>query len=130
MADLLLDTHAVIWAINEPARLSASAREALVDPVNNVVVSAASTWELATKHRIGKLPGAGAMLATFDDSLNRLGAERLSISHTHAGLAGGMDWEHRDPFDRVLAAQAMMESMTLVTTDGAFATLAGLRTLW
>ena len=130
MADLLLDSHAVIWAINEPERLGASSREALVDPGNRVIVSAASTWELTTKHRLGKLPGAGAMLAIFHDSLDRLGAERLSISHSHARLAGGMDWEHKDPFDRVLAAQAMIESLILVTLDQAFGTLAGLRTLW
>lgn len=130
MPDLLLDTHAVIWAIHEPERLSSAAREVLVDTGNRLVVSAGSAWELATKHRIGKLPGAGAMLATFDHALDRLGADRLPITHQHAMLAGGMDWQHRDPFDRLLAAQAMVESLTLVTKDDAFETLAGLRTLW
>ena len=130
MAELLLDTHAVMWAINEPDRLSDLAREQITDPANRIVVSAASSWELATKHRLGKLPQAGAMLAVLEESLQRLGADPLAISHRHALLAGSLDWEHRDPFDRVLAAQAMIESLVLVTIDTAFDTVAGLRCLW
>ncbi|HHU09092.1 MAG TPA: type II toxin-antitoxin system VapC family toxin [Intrasporangiaceae bacterium] len=130
MAELLLDTHAVMWAINEPDRLSDLAREQITDSANRIVVSAASSWELATKHRLGKLPQAGAMLAVLEESLQRLGADPLAISHRHALLAGSLDWEHRDPFDRVLAAQAMIESLVLVTIDAAFDTVAGLRCLW
>lgn len=130
MTALLLDTHAVVWAIHQPERLSNPARSAISDPARPLVVSAASAWELSTKHRIGKLPQATALLASFEPQVHRLGATLLDITAGHALLAGGLDWEHRDPFDRMLAAQALSDSHVLVTRDQAFSSLRGLRTLW
>lgn len=130
MTALLLDTHAVLWAINEPGRLSAAARGAIVDLANDLLVSAASGWELATKHRLGRLPEAEALLQTYERQVLRLGARQLDISTADALLAGRLEWAHRDPFDRMLAAQALGGSFTLVTTDPAFAELASLRILW
>lgn len=130
MTSLLLDTHAVLWAINEPDRLGASAGDLIRDTSNRLVVSAVSAWELSTKVRLGKLPEAASLMATYAAHLRRLGTEALSITDEHALLAGQLDWEHRDPFDRMLAAQAMVESLTLVTADPALQRLKSIRTVW
>lgn len=130
MTALLLDTHTLVWAINEPQRLSDAARAAVADPANDLFVSAASAWELATKHRLGRLPEAEALLQTYETQLARLGARQLAISTADALLAGRLEWVHRDPFDRMLAAQALGGSQTLVTADRAFSGLSALRTLW
>lgn len=126
----LLDTHAVLWALTDPDRLGPAAGAVLRDPRSVLLVSAATTWEIATKHRLGTLPHADALLATYDRHLDRLGAQPLAITDAHALLAGQVQWSHRDPFDRMLAAQSMLEEATLVTADAAFATLPGLRLLW
>lgn len=130
MRGYLLDTHALMWAINEPARLGGRAVEVLRDRGNLVVVSAASAWELHTKNRIGKLPGAGPWLDALEGHVRRLGAEFLPIEWSHARLSGQIEWSHRDPFDRMLAAQAMYESLALVTRDPAFEELSGVTILW
>lgn len=130
MTTLLLDTHALIWAINEPGRLGSKAIEALKDPKTTVVASAVSAWEIATKHRIGKLPGANDWIDSLTPSIRRLNAQVLAISWAHALLAGQLTWQHRDPFDRMLAAQALQESHLLVTNDPAFCEVDGLTTLW
>jgi len=127
---VLLDTHAVLWAFTAPDRLGEEARLILDSTTNQVVVSAASAWEIATKQRLGRLPQADALVGAYERHLDRLGAARLPISEEHALLAGRLDWVHRDPFDRMLAAQAMVESFPLVTADAAFNGLAGLRTVW
>ncbi len=126
----LLDTHTLLWALTKPSRLGAAASRVIADRRSQVVVSAASAWEIATKHRIGKLPQADAVIGGYARHLDRLGATRLPLTEEHCLLSGGLDWEHRDPFDRMLAAQAMIESMTLITDDPALQGLPGLRTLW
>ena len=126
----LLDTHALLWALTDPASLGDAAARVLRDADESLFVSAASAWEIATKQRRGRLPQADAIVATYARHLRRLGAEPLPITDDHALLAGRHDWDHRDPFDRMLAAQAMIESLTLVTRDVAFAGLRGIRTLW
>jgi len=118
---VLLDTHVLIWAVTSPARLSLRARELVGDASNELVVSAGSAWEIATKHRIGKLPGAELLLARWDDTLRRLRAEPESLEHAHTLRAGAYDAAHRDPFDRLLAAHAELASLPLVTIDKAFA---------
>lgn len=130
MDGFLMDTHTLIWAINEPSRLGEHALPVLRDRASQLYVSSASAWEIHTKSRIGKLPGADAWLNTLEHQIDRLGAVIIPIAWPHARLAGAMEWEHRDPFDRMIAAQAMLESCTLVTADTAFATLPGLTTLW
>lgn len=130
MTALLLDTHVILWAVHDPERLSAPARDALEDTRHSLLASAASAWELATKHRLGKLPGGDPVVANYARHLRRLGAEEVPITGEDALLAGGLDWEHRDPFDRMMSAQAMLRDAVLVTRDPAFSALAGLRTLW
>lgn len=127
---VLLDTHALLWALTAPDELSPAARDLVADPSVELTVSAASAWELATKHRLGKLPHAEPLLFAFGSHLERLGARTLPVDDRHALLAGRLDWTHRDPFDRMLAAQAITESLPLVTADRAFAMLVGLHLLW
>ncbi len=93
----------------------------LTDWSNRLVVSAASGWEVATKHRIGRLREAEAVVLGYKSHLEALGAEELAIRSSHALLAGELRQAHRDPFDRMLAAQAVLESLPLVTADPVFA---------
>jgi PIN domain nuclease of toxin-antitoxin system len=126
----LLDTHALLWVLTEPARLGTEAREIIADRASQLVVSAVSGWEIATKQRLGKLPQADVLVGAYSRHLDRLGVERLPIAEDHALLAGSLGWGHRDPFDRMLAAQAMLESMSLITHDRAFEGLPGVQVRW
>ncbi|MGH8146709.1 MAG: type II toxin-antitoxin system VapC family toxin [Rhodanobacteraceae bacterium] len=116
---LLLDTHAFLWAVMQPQQLAPKVRKLLENPVTEVVVSAATVCEIATKFRLGKLPSAAPIVAGVDEVVRRLGARWLAISHAHALKAGQYPQPHRDPFDRILAAQAEIEGLPLVTRDRA-----------
>lgn len=116
---LLLDTHALLWWLAEPDRLSAKAHAAIQDSSNQVLVSAASAWELATKVRLGKLEIASQLLAELPEVLTSQGFDLLPIQFSHGLRAGGYQQLHRDPFDRLLAAQAELEHLTLVSLDSA-----------
>ena len=116
---LLLDTHALLWWWKDDPRLSKRAAAAIADEANSVLVSAASAWEIATKHRIGKLPGAEIALGKFNDLIVADGFSQLAVSYQHALKAGGFDTKYRDPFDRMLAAQSIIEGATLVSDDAA-----------
>jgi PIN domain nuclease of toxin-antitoxin system len=113
---LLLDTHALLWALAEPDRLSDAARDALRDGRNEVLVSAASAWEIAIKRAAGKLRAPDDLLEVTAAA----GFGWLPISARHAMLAGELPPHHRDPFDRMLVAQARQESLTIVTHDQGF----------
>lgn len=126
----LLDTHTLLWALTDPASLSVRARRVISDPGSALVVSAASAWEVATKARLGKLPAADVLIAGWGRHLHRLGCTSLAVTDEHALLAGSLVWEHRDPFDRMLAAQSMCEGLPLITKDSAFTALAGVATVW
>lgn len=126
----LLDTHVMLRALSEPTRLGRKARKIIENPASRLVVSAASAWEISTKHRLGKLPEADALLGAYSKHLDRLGANRLPVSEEHALLAGRLEWNHRDPFDRMLAAQAMVESLIIITGDPTFGDCRGVLTLW
>ena len=114
---LLLDTHTLLWWLDGDRRLSRTARKAIADSDNAVVVSAASAWEIATKVRIGKLPGAIDVAADIAGCLAHQQFQSLDIAVLHAQRAGRLPGNHRDPFDRMLIAQAIAERAQLVTAD-------------
>jgi PIN domain nuclease of toxin-antitoxin system len=113
---LLLDTHAVLWWLAD-ADLDPQALDAIADPGNLVFVSAASVWEAAIKAGLGKLDIPEPLDVAFRDD----GFEPMPIAFAHAERAGGLPVHHRDPFDRMLIAQAQIEGLTIVTRDPAFA---------
>lgn len=117
---LLLDTHALIWWLAGDDALSRRAREAIADEDNPVAVSAASAMEVATKFRIGKLPDAALLAQDFEGVVAEQGFAELAISVHHARLAGEMNIAHKDPFDRLLVAQAQAEDMVLVSKEALF----------
>jgi PIN domain nuclease of toxin-antitoxin system len=117
---LLLDTHAVLWALLKESALTPAARAAIADPGNEILVSAASAWEIATKHRIGKLPEAKDAAVNLAANLRKANFIVLPISLDHALAAGALPGAHKDPFDRMLIAQARIERLTVVTADRAF----------
>jgi len=126
---LLLDTHAFLWWLGGDAALSVRAREAMADAANDVFVSAASAWEISTKHRIGKLPGVAVIIADLDATISDQGFHGLAISVRHGQIAGALPGAHRDPFDRMLIAQAMHETLALVSNEHVFDTF-GVARLW
>lgn len=127
--NLLLDTHVFLWAVMEPRLLSAKVRRLLEDSTTGTVVSAASAWEIATKFRLGKLPGAAAVVADYAAAIRGMQAQSLAIRDSHAMLAGSLRQAHRDPFDRLLVAQAEIEGLSLVTKDRALRQF-GVKLLW
>ena len=125
----LLDSHALLWWWFDPDRLSTAVRERLIDPATPVLVSAASVWELSLKHHQGKLPELSADIADLPGLLQADGFEALPISLAHGLRAGGYSQPHRDPFDRLLAAQAELERLVLLTADPQLSTFP-CQTLW
>lgn len=126
---LLLDTHALIWWLGDDPALSRPAHDAIAASGRRVYVSAASAWEIAAKHRLGKLPKVGAMMADFSGLMMREAFLDLPISVLHGERAGSLPGEHRDPFDRMLIAQAIVEGLTLVSNERLFDAF-GVDRLW
>ena len=126
---VLLDTHAFLWWIADSGRLSLAARQVIADETNDIVVSAASAWEITTKYRIGKLPGAEAVALDVAGAISAQGFENLPISVVDAERAGRLPGPHRDPFDRMLAAQAQARDLAVVSADTALDTY-GIRRIW
>ena len=126
---LLLDTHAWLWWLMDAPQLPSQARQAMQERHNEVFVSAVTAMELATKHRLGKLPQAALAVQDFHELVLADQFRHLPITHAHALRAGSHPAEHRDPFDRLLAAQSEMEGLTLVSRDPAF-TQFGIPVLW
>lgn len=118
--NVLLDTHALLWWLFDDPRLSGNARKVIASPDSAVFISSASVWEIATKYRLGKLPEAREAVENLPQLLLLNRMEELPISAAHALAAGLLPTEHRDPFDRMLIAQAQLESMPVVTTDAQF----------
>ena len=116
----LLDTHAFLWWIADSRRLSETARRAIANEADTIFVSAASAWEITTKHRIGKLAHAEAVALDVTGSLASQGFEELAITVDDAARAGRLPGLHRDPFDRVLIAQALARDLAIVSVDQAF----------
>ena len=126
---LLLDTHALLWWLAGDEALSPAAKEAIADEDNGVFVSAASAWEISAKHRLGKLPGASGMVADIQGAIADQGFIELPIGVKHGQVAGALPGPHRDPFDRMLLAQAMMDNLVLVSNEQPFDAY-GVARLW
>jgi PIN domain nuclease of toxin-antitoxin system len=126
---LLLDTHTLLWWFMSDPQLPERVAAVILDDANEVLVSAASAWEIATKHRLGKLPEAREAHPRFEELVAADGFAYLSVSHRHGLRAGAYEAAHGDPFDRMLAAQAEIEELLLVTRDPAFK-LFPIKTLW
>lgn len=118
---VLLDTHALLWLLLEPRKLSKRSRDVLADPAVEAVVSSATAWEISTKFRLGKLDHAGEVVRGYADHLRTALLVELPISSAHALLAGGFRTVHKDPFDRLIAAQGTLESLPVISNDPAFA---------
>jgi PIN domain nuclease of toxin-antitoxin system len=126
---LLLDTHAFLWWLAGDERLSASARDAVSEELDPIFVSAASIWEISTKHRLGKLPGASVIVGDLARVIESQGFVGLPITILHGQVAGALPGPHRDPFDRMLIAQAMLDDLVLVSNEQAFVAY-GVGRLW
>jgi len=123
---LLLDTHAFLWWESADPRLGAAARRAIGDRANQIFVSAASVWEIATKRRTGKLAFAGSPVG----AIGKNGFFEFPIAPMDAELAGNLEWDHRDPFDRLLVAQSIRLRGALVTADTVVRGFQQAVTLW
>ena len=126
---LLLDTHALIWWLTDSRRLSASVRHAIFDPSNEKLISAASAWEIATKHRLGKLPDADAIILDLPGAIVGQGFEEMPITVDDAVRAGQLIGHHSDPFDRMLIAQALARNIPLISNEPLFDRY-GVRRFW
>jgi len=126
---LLLDTHTLLWWLDGDRRLSLKARRLIANEANAVLVSAASAWEITTKSRLGKLPGARDVAADVVGCIAGQGFVPLDISVLHAQRAGSLAGEHRDPFDRMLIAQGQLEDVAIVSDDQGFDGY-GVRRIW
>lgn len=126
---LLLDTHALWWWWLDDPQLSRKARKHIADQNNEIFISAASAWEIATKHRLGKLELPGLSLRRFPTMLIEDGFKHLAVTIRHGLIAGAYPQPHRDPFDRMLAAQAEVEGLAIISRDSALKQF-GVKLLW
>lgn len=128
MTQVLLDTHTLVWWLEGREQLSAKAREIIEDAETTIFVSAASAWELAIKSQIGKFKSP-QLVRGFEREIQNEGFVELPISIEHALCAGGLDSPHKDPFDRILVAQAQVEKIPIVSNDRALDGFS-IRRLW
>ena len=126
---ILLDTHACLWWMAGDPRLVETARRAIADDDNDVLISAASAWEIATKHRLGKLPEADALADDIRGCIADQGFDELAVSVADGERAGRLAGPHRDPFDRMLIAQALAHDLAIVSNERAFDSY-GVNRLW
>jgi PIN domain nuclease of toxin-antitoxin system len=126
----LLDTHTFLWAVRGSKNLSDTVVDIIENQDTKIIVSAVSAYEIMNKHRIGKLPEFDDIATNYFDFVKKLGADSLSISDRHSYFAGQFEWAHRDPFDRLLAAQAFIDNLTLITNDSVFEELSWIKVIW
>ena len=117
---LLLDTHALLWWLAGDSQLPRKVRDTIANERNEVFVSAASAWEVSTKHRLGKLPQVGPLANGFARAIAEQGFAPLDITVDHAQRAGSLPGPHADPFDRMLIAQSHAENLALVSNEEVF----------
>ena len=126
---VLLDTHAFLWWVEDSPYLSANAHRVIADEANEIIVSAATAWEIATKYRLGKLPEAEAVATNVAGCIADEGFDALVVSVADAERAGRLPGIHRDPFDRMLIAQALRHELVTVSIDATFDRY-GVNRLW
>ncbi len=126
----LLDTHTFVWAVSDVTELTPKVIAVLSDSTSEVFVSSASAWEMSIKHRSGKFPEASLILPDFYKTLAKARFLELMISSEHGIAAGDLAWNHKDPFDRVLVAQAQLEGCILLTSDSIIAQSGLVDVLW
>lgn len=130
MSAVLVDTHILLWAMTDPSKLTSPAEAVVSDLDTEVLVSAATAWEISTKVRIGKLPEAEFLVLDYGDHLRRGHFGTLPIDSADALVSGTLAWGHRDPFDRMIAAQAIRRGIPLVSADRVFDDLGVLQRIW
>jgi PIN domain nuclease of toxin-antitoxin system len=118
----LIDTHILLWWLFNDPKLDTDCRDIIRNPDNRIFVSTASAWEIATKYRIGKLSEAKQLVEQYSQILNQARFVELAITSAHAIRAGSLPIVHRDPFDRMIMAQAELESLPIITYDAVFQT--------
>jgi PIN domain nuclease of toxin-antitoxin system len=118
----LIDTHVLLWWLFNDSKLTDECREIIKNPDRHIFVSSVSAWEIATKYRIGKLPEAKQIVEEYPQILQQAKFIELSIASAHALRAGSLPISHRDPFDRMIMAQAELENFPVITYDAAFQT--------
>ena len=116
----LIDTHILLWWFFDDPKLSGTVREIIKNPENHILVSSASGWEIATKHRLGKLPHAGEAVERLPELIRKARLDVLPITLEHALRAGNLPGPHNDPFDRMIIAQGQLEELPIITSDTAF----------
>lgn len=126
---LLLDTHALIWLLAGDPRLAGTARAAIEDAASEVFVSAATAWEIATKHRKGKLPHAAYLVENYLAIIADQGIGEVAITSAHALRSGSLALPNPDPFDRIIVAQALLEGMPVVSNEASWDEQ-GVRRIW
>ena len=125
----MLDTHTFLWWMTDSRRLSETVHRAITDETNEVLISAASAWEITTKHRLGKLPGADLIAADVAGAIANQGFGELAITVDEAARAGALPGPHRDPFDRLLIAQALTHNLVFISNESLFDRY-GVHRLW
>ncbi|WP_416676781.1 type II toxin-antitoxin system VapC family toxin [Egbenema bharatensis] len=118
----LLDTHILLWWLFDDPKLDSTCRDIIRNPDHRILVSSASAWEIATKYRLGKLPEAKQLVEAYSQILQQAKFIELAITAAHAVRAGSLPIAHRDPFDRMLMAQAELENLPVLTYDEVFQT--------
>ena len=126
----LLDTHTFLWAVRGSSKLSSAALEVLKDASIKKYISSVSAYEIMNKHRMGKLAEFDDVASDYFNFVKTLRAIKLPITEQHAHFAGKFEWTHRDPFDRLLAAQAASDNLILLTNDPVFGELSWVTVLW
>jgi len=129
LVKVFLDSCVLLWWWSEPERLSPRVTSLIKDASNTINVSAATAWEIATKHRIGKLPGAARIIEEWDHRVSLDRFTEVPVTSSHAFRAGTLPGSHRDPFDRMIAAQGIMENAPVLTPDAVFESL-GAQRIW
>ncbi|MCL1884401.1 MAG: type II toxin-antitoxin system VapC family toxin [Defluviitaleaceae bacterium] len=126
----LLDTHTLLWAVRDEMKLGKNAFSIIENINNQLFVSAVSVYEIVYKHQLGKLSEYDYFAENFFDIISKLNAKELPLNMNHAHFAAKLKWAHRDPFDRLLAAQAFVENLTLLTNDPMFEELPNITITW